>query len=535
MSYRSLYREFRPLTFDEVVGQEPITRAIQNQVESDRISHAYLFSGTRGTGKTTLAKIMARAVNCEHPVNGNPCNQCPACLAALRGASPNVIEIDAASNNGIESIRMIQEEVRYRPAEGRYKVYIIDEAHMLTPQAANALLKTLEEPPEYIIFILATTELHKIPITVRSRCQRYDVRRIPMDKIAERLRLIMDSEGIEAEEAAVSYLSYLGDGSLRDAISLLEQARAYFFDRKLTYEDLLDVLGSVDRERFLELYEAVLQKNPKEAYGIVAGFVEAGRDLARVLSDFISYLRDLMMVQSDALRPEEASLSTEAFEKMKRQAYSVSVECLIRDLTILNHAVSTLRNSTTKRLVFELTLLRMMNAEMGEDTESLLVRLEDAERRLSLMEERGVAAPKGSSHTEEAKEKPVKSESAPQGEKKASPRKAPSRRGDGEEEMKDWGAFLRPLKSGFFEGILRKAKPLVTADHRLIFCEEDRRIFTLLESATVKADLEELIQEAHGIPYTIECRRMSDLPRGKGTSVEKPKGIAPGITIDEEE
>lgn len=226
MSYTALYRKWRPTAFDEVKGQDHIVTTLRNQMLSGRIGHAYLFCGTRGTGKTSIAKIFARAVNCEHPINGSPCNQCPSCRSILENSSMNVVEIDAASNNGVENIREIREQVQYPPTDGKYRVYIIDEVHMLSIGAFNALLKTLEEPPSYVIFILATTEVHKIPITILSRCQRYDFKRISLDTIAGRLKELTDAEQIEIEDKALRYVAKAADGSMRDALSLLDQCAA---------------------------------------------------------------------------------------------------------------------------------------------------------------------------------------------------------------------------------------------------------------------------------------------------------------------
>ena len=245
MSYQALYRKFRPQEFDDVKGQDHIVTTLKNQIKADRIGHAYLFCGTRGTGKTTIAKIFAKAVNCEHPVDGSPCGECPTCRAIAAGNSMNVIEIDAASNNGVDNIRQIREEVEYRPTEGKYKVYIIDEVHMLSIGAFNALLKTLEEPPAYVIFILATTEAHKIPITILSRCQRYDFRRISIDTITARLRELMDAEQVTVEDRALRYIAKAGDGSMRDALSLLDQCIAFYLGQELTYDKVLDTLGAV--------------------------------------------------------------------------------------------------------------------------------------------------------------------------------------------------------------------------------------------------------------------------------------------------
>ena len=236
MSYTALYRKWRPVSFEDVKGQDPIVQTLKNQITSERIGHAYLFCGTRGTGKTSIAKIFARAVNCEHPVDGSPCNECPTCKAIQSGSSMNVVEIDAASNNGVENIRDIRDQVQYPPTEGRYRVYIIDEVHMLSIGAFNALLKTLEEPPSYVIFILATTEVHKIPITILSRCQRYDFKRISLETIGDRLRELTQAEHIEVEDRALMYIAKAADGSLRDGLSLLDQCVAFHFGKVLTYD-----------------------------------------------------------------------------------------------------------------------------------------------------------------------------------------------------------------------------------------------------------------------------------------------------------
>ena len=261
MAYTALYRKFRPNEFEDVKGQEHIVTTLKNQIKADRIGHAYLFCGTRGTGKTTVAKIFAKAVNCEHPVDGSPCGECASCRAIAAGSSMNVIEIDAASNNGVDNIREIREEVNYSPTEGRYKVYIIDEVHMLSIGAFNALLKTLEEPPSYVIFILATTEAHKIPITILSRCQRYDFRRISIDTISARLSELMMQEGVEVEEKAIRYVAKAADGSMRDALSLLDQCIAFYLGQKLTYDHGLEVLGAVDTEIFSALLRKILDKH----------------------------------------------------------------------------------------------------------------------------------------------------------------------------------------------------------------------------------------------------------------------------------
>ena len=290
MSYQALYRKFRPASFDQVKGQDAIITTLKNQLRSGRIGHAYLFCGTRGTGKTTIAKIMAKAVNCENPRDGEPCGECRMCRAIAAGASMNVIEMDAASNNGVDDIRQIVEEVSYSPAEGKYKVYIIDEVHMLTTSAFNALLKTLEEPPAYVIFILATTEANKIPITVLSRCQRYDFKRITIETIEDRLFELTEKEGLKAEKKALNYIARMADGSMRDGLSLLDQCIAFHYGEELTYDMALDVLGAVDADVFGRLLQACVREDVSGSLLVLHEVIMQGRDLQQFIADFIWYL-----------------------------------------------------------------------------------------------------------------------------------------------------------------------------------------------------------------------------------------------------
>ena len=315
MSYTALYRKFRPDNFTDVKGQDHIVTTLTNQIRHNRIGHAYLFCGTRGTGKTTVAKILAKAVNCEHPVNGSPCNECAMCKAIQAGTAMNVIEIDAASNNGVDNIREIREEVSYRPTEGKYKVYIIDEVHMLSTGAFNALLKTLEEPPSYVMFILATTEAHKIPITILSRCQRYDFHRITIDTIAARLEELLKIEGVEAEEKAIRYVAKAGDGSMRDALSLLDQCIAFYLGQTLTYDKVLEVLGAVDTEVFSKLLRKVIQGDVTASIHILEDLIVGGRELGQFVGDFTWYMRNLLLVKTSEDPEEAIDVSS---ENMKR-------------------------------------------------------------------------------------------------------------------------------------------------------------------------------------------------------------------------
>ncbi len=383
MSYTALYRKWRPAVFEEVKGQEHIVAALKNQLVSGRIGHAYLFCGTRGTGKTTVAKIFAKAVNCENPRDGSPCNECARCRAIQAGAAVNVVEIDAASNNGVDNIREIREEVKYSPADGRYRVYIIDEVHMLSTGAFNALLKTLEEPPSYVIFILATTEVHKIPVTVLSRCQRYDFRRISNETITARLRQLTEGEGADCEEKALQYIAKKADGSMRDAISLLDQCMAFYFGQPLTYEKTLDVLGAVDHELFGRLLAAVLEGSTSGCIYLVDEIVMQGRELNQLVTDLIWYLRNLMLLKASDMEADALELSVEEVKRLAFFAVRMDSAQIMRYIRVLSELSSQLRYGagTDKRVLLELTLIRLCMPSMDQNTDALLQRLEALERK----------------------------------------------------------------------------------------------------------------------------------------------------------
>ncbi len=389
MSYTALYRKYRPQRFEDVRGQDPIVNTLKNQITHDRIGHAYLFAGTRGTGKTTAAKIFARAVNCERPVDGSPCNECAACRAILNGSSTNVVEIDAASNNGVDNVREIREEVKYKPTEGRYRVYIIDEVHMLSAGAFNALLKTLEEPPEYVIFILATTEVHKIPVTILSRCQRYDFRRLPLETLRAQLTDVLRSEGIEWEDEAVAYLAARADGSSRDGLSLLEQCVSLRSDRKLTYDNVLNALGAVDQRVFSEMTRYILSENVTGVLQETGRLLSAGRDLSQFVLDYIWYFRNLMLLTTGDPGEDILGVSKENMARMREEAKDLSLEEIIRFIRILSELSNALRNSGSRRVLFETALLRMMRPETEEDNESLLQRVRFLEDRVAALQKGG--------------------------------------------------------------------------------------------------------------------------------------------------
>lgn len=383
MSYVALYRKWRPDAFSEVKGQEHIVTTLKNQVTHDRIGHAYLFCGTRGTGKTTVAKLFAKAVNCEHPLpDGSPCNECTSCKSISSGNSMNVMEIDAASNNGVDNIRDIKDSVQYSPTEGRYKVYIIDEVHMLSIGAFNALLKTLEEPPSYVIFILATTESHKIPITILSRCQKYDFRRISIETITNRLMDLLQRENVEYEEKAIRYIAKVADGSMRDGLSLLDQCIAFHLGECLTYDKVLEVLGAVDIEIFDSMLTHIQNTNVLKAVDLLDEIMWQGRDLNQFVTDFTWYLRNLLLVCGSEQAIEQVDVSNEHKELLLQKASQLETDTLMRYIRILSEVSASMRYASQKRVTLELAIIKLCKPQMETDYTSVVERLRVLEKKL---------------------------------------------------------------------------------------------------------------------------------------------------------
>ena len=384
MAYQALYRKWRPDNFEDVKGQDHIVTTLQNQIKADRIGHAYLFCGTRGTGKTSIAKIFAKAVNCEHPINGSPCNECESCRAIATGNSMNVIEIDAASNNGVDNIRQIRDEVQYSPTQGKYKVYIIDEVHMLSIGAFNALLKTLEEPPSYVIFILATTEAHKIPVTILSRCQRYDFHRISIETISDRLSQLMQADNINVEDKAIKYIAKAADGSLRDALSLLDQCIAFYLGRDLKYENVLDVLGAVDTQVYAEMLSLITMSDTTAVMELIEKLIMQGRDIGQFVNDFIWYLRNLLLIKTtdDLSKVEDViEASKDSIEQLKKDAKLVDTDTIMMYIRVLSELANDLKVATQKRIKLEVTLIKLMKPAMSATQD-----ISDIMGRLSVLE-----------------------------------------------------------------------------------------------------------------------------------------------------
>lgn len=367
MAYVSLYRKYRSQTFEDVMGQHHVTKTLQNAIRLGKIAHAYLFCGTRGTGKTTTARLLAKALNCENGPTPNPCNKCPACISITEGSAMDIIELDAASHRGIDDIKDINDNVKFPPMELRYKVFIIDEAHQLSMDAKDAFLKTLEEPPAHAVFVLATTEPQSIPVTIRSRCQQFDFRRGSLRDIRDRLKFVAESEGIEVDDAALDLMASNADGSWRDALSLLEQVLAYT-EGKITVDDVSTVLGMVTQDFLFKMADALAEENERAAFEIAAETAELGRDIQQLVKSAAQHFRNLLFATiTDDLA--EITMNEELASRLKEQAAKFSKASLLRIVDIFSESEREMRHSDQHRLLFELSLLKAIRAvQSAEET-----------------------------------------------------------------------------------------------------------------------------------------------------------------------
>ena len=519
MSYTALYRKFRPGEFEDVKGQDHISKTLQNQIKADRIGHAYLFCGTRGTGKTSVAKIFAKAVNCEHPVNGSPCGVCDSCKAISSGTSMNVIEIDAASNNGVDNIREIREEVAYRPTEGKYKVYIIDDVHMLSIGAFNALLKTLEEPPEYVIFILATTEAHKIPITILSRCQRYDFKRITIDTIAARLADLMQKENIEVEEKAIRYVAKAADGSMRDALSILDQCIAFYLGQKLTYDNVLEVLGAVDTEVFSRLLRELLERNVAKVMKSLDELVMQGRELSQLAADFTWYLRNLLLAKSSDNMEDVLDVSTENLAQLKEEAQMIENDTLIRYIRIFSELSNQLKYATQKRVMMEVAFIKLCRPEMEVEQDTLLERIRALEEQI----QKGIAVrPQAAAYAEQT----VEEAPGP----KVELTKALHE--DVKAVAKDFRPIVNQL-SGMLRNCLKMARLSVGNQDQLLIVLPDEVSAGVVGTPEHREEIEHLIEQRIGKTVAIEVRCVEEGRRFEDSFVDIEKVVHMDITVED--
>ena len=373
MGYKALYRSYRPTTFKEVIGQKHVIQTLKNAIVENRTSHAYVFSGLRGIGKTTIARILAKAVNCQNPIEGEPCNECESCKAINENITTDVVELDAASNNGVDEIREIRDKVKYLPSEGKYKVYIIDEVHMLSTGAFNALLKTLEEPPMHVIFILATTEPQKIPATILSRCQRFDFRGVSNKEIIQRINYIAKEEKIEVEDEAVRLIAECAEGGMRDALSLFDEAISYSTE-KVSVTDVYQVSGAVDLDNILKLAECILSKNAANTLNALEVIVDLGKEIPKICNDLIAFYRDMLLYKAD-YKSDKAIYDNKAFITLSRK---ISNQKIYFYLNVLNEAQNNMKFTNQKRTYLELALVKMSDhvEQVSIDNSELIAKLE---------------------------------------------------------------------------------------------------------------------------------------------------------------
>jgi len=504
--YTALYRKWRPQTFEDVCGQEQITVTLKNELESGRISHAYLFCGTRGTGKTSTAKLLAKAVNCKAPRDFNPCNECESCKSINEGNSIDVYEIDAASNRGIDDIRNLREAIKFTPTLGKYKVYIIDEVHMLTNEAFNALLKTLEEPPEYVLFILATTEPHKLPATILSRCQRFDFRRISTDIIAGRLEAVCREEGLEIDGAAVRLIARNSDGAMRDALSILDQCSVYG-DRRITHDSVLEVLGIVNDEYLFRISGAVLREDAGEAIGLVDEIASGGKDISQFIKDLTIHYRNLMMTKVVAKCEEVIDMSVEGIEQLRRQSAEYDKDNIIRCINILSELEGEARWSANPRILLEVALVKMCRAGGDSSLDGMLARLAKLEAALS----KGSFTPVPK---EEQQEYSLKSAAAGEaGKGKPAPAKAKAAaeaKPESQDIVQKWPGLMQEIKGKGkikLRTYLAMAKPSAGETGTILLTYEKEDVFSkeALEAQANREDVEAIAAQYFGQPIRIKC------------------------------
>lgn len=382
MSYTALYRKMRPKNFEQVIGQQHIVKTLCNQIKSDRINHAYLFCGTRGTGKTSTAKIFAKAINCFNPIDGQPCGECESCKRIQNGSDLNVVELDAASNNSVDNIREIREEVKYPPTNARFKVYIIDEVHMLSIGAFNALLKTLEEPPEHVVFILATTDPQKIPVTIHSRCQRFDFKRISAKEISETLGKYMESEGVSVTKDALDYIAIVADGAMRDALSIIDQCIAFYFGEEITLEKVLDVCGAVDTSVFFDITNALFEQDGARCMEIIEEIVSNGRDVKQFINDLIMHFRNVIIAVSVDNTSYALEFSAENSKKYREQGEKVPKEFLMELVSQFSAFQSDVKYASNPRVMLEVQCIKICNPVGGENIEQLKSAVKNIQKKM---------------------------------------------------------------------------------------------------------------------------------------------------------
>lgn len=502
--YQALYRKWRPKTFDDVVGQEHITATLKNEVAAGKFSHAYLFTGSRGTGKTTCSKIVAKAVNCERPVDGNPCNECAACRGIDDGSVLDVVEIDAASNNGVDNIRQLREEAYFLPSVVKYRVYILDECHMLSQGAVNALLKILEEPPEHVVFILATTEIHKVLPTILSRCQRFDFHRIRSRVIADRLLYIAGQESFSLADDAALLIARLSDGGMRDALSLLDLCASFGTD--ITVQAVTQAAGLAGQSHLFEIADAAIARDPAAALTVVGRLSEQSCDFSRLCEQMIGHYRNLMIVKTVREADDLVQGTPEDLERLRTQAGGISLGAIMYALGVLQDAATSLTRTAFKRTELEMAIVRLCDERMGSGLEGVLDRLEKLEKAARLG---AVQAPAAPAAQPEASGAADMQPAAPTGAKQVSAAVAskPKPASDAAQvtPFGDWARVLEELAkiNAALRGAMNDSRAFVHGEMMLIDCQNELFRTLLRTSIAAKESLRDAILAVTGHKYNL--------------------------------
>ena len=503
--YTALYRKWRSQKFEDVIGQEQVTATLKNELANNKISHAYLLCGTRGTGKTSTARLLAKAANCSNPVDHNPCDSCDSCVSINEGSSIDVIEIDAASNRGIDDIRNLREAIKFTPTLGKYKVYIIDEVHMLTNEAFNALLKTLEEPPAYVMFILATTEPHKLPATILSRCQRFDFKRISIQNIMSHLKSICGHEGMKADEAALRIIARNADGAMRDALSILDQCAVYG-GKNISESTVLEVLGISGDQHLMEMGEAILQGDAPRSILIIDNLSAGGKDINQFIKDLTAHYRNLLMTKI-LERPEDViDMSSEGIQTLKNSAEQFGREDIVRCIKYLSELENEAKWYSNPRILLEVTVVRMCKAAGDDSLEGLLARMSKLEKMIS---EGGAPAaitamrqPLGRSQ-----EKTAAKATADKAVKKSTAAAPSNTTSDILNKWNGFKQFLRERRKIKLMTFVHTAKPIKLEDNILLlsFEKEDRYSKEALGMPEIRKDIEKEAFDYFGTEIKIKC------------------------------
>ena len=526
--YQVLYRKYRPKVFSDVVGQEHITSTLSKEIETGKISHAYLFTGSRGTGKTTCAKILSKAVNCLNPIDGNPCNECEICKGLDSGAILDVVEIDAASNNGVENIRDIRDEINFTPASCKYRVYIIDEVHMLSIGAFNALLKTLEEPPAHVKFILATTEVHKLPVTIVSRCQRFDFKRVSSEAMKQRMEYIAECEEFEADEEALSLIARISDGGMRDALSLLDQCTGH--GKHITADIVCDVAGMTGKDHLFALADAAAENNTSKALEIVNDLHANSCDMERLCSDLINHFRNLMIVKTVKSAGEILVCTAEELGQYKTQSGKLTLENILYCISLLQESMTNIKRGAARRIEMEMAVIRLCSPNLSTDNDALLRRISDLEMKIRT----GAIAVKAETVTTATEEKPVKTEEAPTQVQSAPDTSGytaetakleapPEESADGEMPI-DWAEVLSELTKTNMPlwGVLNNSSAVIRGDYVLIK-SDNPTLSAFIKTGGNARDVKEAVMRVTGKRYRLGLYSGASAPKMSPQPTQAPK------------